>query len=153
MVKNTKYYTLNRGKKKYILSGRMAINWTEVILFPIPFFVVLLLFGGVVPAVIITPLMFLLYFLFRYTAAVYYKDYAISLEDKQFTSTQMLFGKPRHLDLIDKKFNIQKIQFIEINRGGMVKYLLRYVNQKNYDLLIVRSEKDKKEIVDFFNDV
>ncbi len=56
MIKNTKYYSLIEGEDELTLSSQMAINWIEVIAFPIPFFVVLVVIGGIVPAFIVAPL-------------------------------------------------------------------------------------------------
>jgi len=52
----------------------------------------------------------------------------------------------RQSEIIDKKFNFEKVRFIKMEQSGKVKFILRYETYKTYDIMIIKSTEQKETI-------
>ena len=54
MKKNRNLISLKIAGNKYSISDRLMINWKEIILFPASIFLILMIFGGPIVAIIVS---------------------------------------------------------------------------------------------------
>lgn len=138
------YFHILETDKELIIDDRLDISWKEIIYYPLPFLVVLFYFRElwfiVLPLLL---LVFLSYLFFRFFAWFLYKEIRINKINCTIEVVHFLLNRKRGSSLIDSSFSSEKITFLRQERSGEVKFLLRYSNYKNYDLLIVKSEKDR----------
>jgi hypothetical protein len=156
---HSKYYSFRTEEDTLILSDRLEINWREILIFPLPLFIVIIIVPGLwyTPGVWLSPglwigaffiavLIGFLYILLRYTASIYYSEIKINPQKGTLTSVKILFGKVRSVDVITSNFKVDHFDYIELNRSGKTKYLLCYKTHKDHNLLVIKSTEDKQQI-------
>lgn len=50
-------------------------------------------------------------------------------------------------------FSVDNINFLKQERSGDIKFILRYTNYKDYDLLVVKSIEDKSLLEKYFSEL
>jgi hypothetical protein len=144
MDEKSKYYHIRNSKKHFILDDRIEINWIEILLYPSAIFLFLFFgTGNLIIAIPITILVGLFYTIFRYLAWFFYSELTINKTDGSVMLINKFIDKVRSTDLIDKTFQLDKVEFKKQERSGKTKYLLTYQTHKQNDIMVVKSEEHK----------
>ena len=144
MNKNSTYFHVIETENELIIDDRLEVNWKEIIFYPLSFFYMGFYFRE--QWFVILPLVLLVsisYLFFRFFAWVFYKEIRINKISKRIEKTHFFIKRERSTILIDAVFSSSNISFVNLERSGGVKYLLRYSTYKKHDLLVVKSEEDK----------
>jgi hypothetical protein len=139
---------------KIVLSDRMKINWKEIILFPIPFFIVMLIITQKwILALIIGLFAGVLYMIFRFSAWILYSEIHIDSQKRNLKKITMLFDKVKKIKIITDKLSVENFEFKKLERSGKLKYLMNYKTHKDNTLLILKNKSDKDYISELINDL
>jgi len=122
----------------------MEINWKEIVIFPIPFFVLLYVVAGPLTATVVTLIVTVLYIIFRFAAWYYYSELVLDTSKMYLISNKYLFRKLKKTKVLTEKYNPKKLVFKEIQNAGKTKYILCYADYKDTELLIVKNSNDKE---------
>ena len=163
MNNNKHKYKLSKAENTYTINDQLNIRWKDLYTFPIPLFIFLcliliLLFkapiiSGISLSLVLALLFGLLYIAFRFSAWLFYKEIVIDTKKKVLKVKSMFLSRTRSVSIITNKYDIQNMEFIEHSRGGQKKYILRYNDYKNHDLLIIDSEESKNELQEFLTTI
>jgi len=144
MNKNSTYFHVIETENELIIDDRLEVNWKEIIFYPLSFFLMVFYFREqwffILPLVLLVSISYLF---FRFFAWVFYKEIRINKISKRIEKTHFFIKRERSTILIDAVFSSSNISFVNLERSGGVKYLLRYSTYKKHDLLVVKSEEDK----------
>ncbi len=149
MTNSTKYFSLTRTKNSYYINDRMRINWKEIVLFPIPFFILLFFFVGPLVALVVSIFVTILYILFRFSAWYYYTEIHIDKSIREMTIVKKSFNSTYKTEILTKDFKFENIEYKEITSGGKTKFALIYKTHKENVLFILRNKKEKDIIEEF----
>lgn len=148
MDKNTNYFQVNNSGEGFILTDRIQFNWLEIIKYPLPLTIGLILFLKPTPVlgIFLGLGLGLFYLIFRAFAWFFYKELTIDKNKRTVRLNHKFLDKTYGADLIDKDFKLEKIKFIKIEQSGKTKFLLRYETYKVNDILIIKSENQMETI-------
>jgi len=153
MKEETKYFQISKKGHLHILSDRIPVNWVEVLIFPIPFFIVLTLFSHWIVGLIISVLSGILYLLFRFASWIFYSELIIDDHKQNLVRQTKFLEKITKTEIITDKIEVDRFKFEELHRSGKIKYLMKYETFKDFDLIILRNKTDKKLIVEFLKNI
>lgn len=149
-----KYFNLKEVEGVHILSDRMDFKWLEVVIFPLSFFVLMMIiFSNPLIALQISIIVGLFYFIFRFFAFIYYTELSINMSNENLMLTKKLFNKTKSVEIITDKAEFENFHFQELKRSGKTKYLLKYKTYKDTNLLIIKTPEDKKIIENYLKKV
>lgn len=152
MNKNSIYFHVTETENELIIDDRLEVSWKEIILYPFPFFLALIFLKEY--WFVVLPLFLLIslgYLFFRFFAWLFYKKIKINKINKNIEEVHFFLNRKRSYTLIDTMFSIDNISFLKEERSGDLKFILRYTNYKNYDLLVVKSIEDKSLLEKYFS--
>ncbi|WP_190811687.1 hypothetical protein [Flagellimonas sp. S3867] len=140
-IKN--YFSIKEKGKVHIISDRIPINWKEIVILPTSSFVILFFIIGWIGALVVGILSAVFYTPFRFAAWFYYSEIQIDIEKGKISLLKKILDNARSEELISNSINPDNFSFVELNRSGKTKYLLRYSSHKDNDLLILKNLEDK----------
>ena len=149
MDKNSKYFHLSDTSERFYLNDRVEMNLKEIIMYPLPLTIGLILFFedvSVVLGLLIGTFFGILYVIFRGFAWFIYKELIIDKNKMTVRLNRKFLSSLRQSEIIDKKFQFEKVRFIKMEQSGKVKFILRYETYKTYDIMIIKSMEQKETI-------
>ena len=86
------------------------------------------------------------YVLYRFSACIYYSELKINEESGKTIKSKKILDKTLKTEVITDKFDPRKLEFLELKRSGLTKFLMIYRTYKTHELLVLRNESDKEHI-------
>lgn len=145
------YFSIWNEGNVHIISDRIPINWKEIAILPISSFLILVFIIGWLGALVVGILSAVFYTLFRFAAWFYYSETHIDVRAGKIKRIKKILDTTRREEIISNTIDPDNFSFIELNRSGRVKYLLRYRTHKENDLLILKNLEDKNFVQSYIS--
>ena len=152
MTENEDYFKISKNGPVHTLSDRIPFRWKELMIWTSASFVFLIWFLGIGVGLFVAILTLIGYTFFRFAAWVYYSEIKIDLGNGKLTRLKKVLNKTQSEELITERFDPKQFEFKELVRSGKTKFLLNYKTHKNNELLVLRTEEDKKYVGKYFAD-
>ncbi|MEM9000602.1 MAG: hypothetical protein AAGB24_10090 [Bacteroidota bacterium] len=150
MTENEDYFRISKDGHIHTLSDRIPFKWKELIVWNSASFIILILFVQWLTAIFIVILTTIGYILYRFASWIYYSELRIDQESGKLTRVKKILERTQETELITENFDPKRIEYLELTRSGKTKFLLNYKTHKNNELLILRTEEDKKQVEKYF---
>lgn len=146
MNNNENYFRISKNGHIHTLSDHIPLNWRELLVFNSASFTFLILTFGIGIGLYIAILTLIGYTLYRFASSFYYSELTIDEKSRKIIRLKKLFERTQKTELITENFDPNRFEFLALTRSGKTKFLMNYRTHKNNELLILRSENDKKLI-------
>tara|TARA_R110002072_G_scaffold174802_6_gene330427 strand:- start:4769 stop:5251 length:483 start_codon:yes stop_codon:yes gene_type:complete len=152
MNEQEEYFRISKNGHIHTLSDRIPFNWKELLIWTSTSFIFLILFLGIGVGIFIAVLTLIGYVLYRFTSWIYYSELKIDEKSGKIIRLKKILDRTQKTELITDKFDPNRFEYSELTRSGKTKFLMNYRTHKDYELLILRNENDKKLIENYIKE-
>ncbi len=150
MKTNNITYTIKKEESSVILDNQAKINWKEVLYYPLPLMLLILLLTRIlIAAILLGALVTLLFVLYKILTWAYHFQIRIDFATNELTKVTLILTNIRSKEIITNRFNPEKLLYKKLIRSGTEKYVLSYQTHKIHDLYIFENAFEKDEFEKF----
>ena len=146
------YFRISKKGHIHTLSDRIPFKWKELMIWSAASFIFMIFMFGWLVGIFIAILTLVGYMLYRFAAWIYYSEIQIDEKSGKMTRLKKILDRTQKSELITNKFDSNRFEYSELTCSGKTKFLMNYRTHKNNELLILKSETDKRMVEKYFTE-
>lgn len=152
MNEHEDYFRISKNGHVHTLSDRIPFKLKELIIWTSASLILLIWLLGIGIGIFVAILTLIGYILYRFASWIYYSELKIDEKSGKIIRLKKILNQTQKTELIAKKFDSNRFEYLEITRSGKKKFLMNYRTHKNNELLIIKNETDKNLIENYIKE-